>query len=265
MADDNNPFEDEINFEAESDFGETKFDESTFPKEPKGAPGKGPLIVGGLLAAILIWQLVGFFAGDSSSDDLAPVGQVPFGAADDDMGDVDPLDSIPSPEQARGGSKAPAEPAAPVVKEAPEPAHQQSAGNIDEMEEKINQLNARFDRIERMLQQESVQDNKTARTVDVIPEQLGDVSKSIDKLVNEIKNLHEPPKREVSANKMTRTEHATPVWRVHAIIPGRAWLKNSDGNTITVIEGDKLELYGTVIAIDAGQGTVVTSSGIILR
>ena len=52
---------------------------------------------------------------------------------------------------------------------------------------------------------------------------------------------------------------------VHAIIPGRAWLKSKDGSTITVTEGDSLERYGKVLVIDASNGVVITSSGVTLR
>ena len=52
---------------------------------------------------------------------------------------------------------------------------------------------------------------------------------------------------------------------VHAIIPGRAWLKSKDGSTLTVTEGDTLDRYGKVLVIDASNGVVITSSGVTLR
>lgn len=53
----------------------------------------------------------------------------------------------------------------------------------------------------------------------------------------------------------------TLLYTVHAIIPGRAWLKAPDGQILTVTEGDKLGDYGKVLVIDAGSGMVLTSSG----
>jgi outer membrane murein-binding lipoprotein Lpp len=58
---------------------------------------------------------------------------------------------------------------------------------------------------------------------------------------------------------------ASPSVVVHAIIPGRAWLKTKDGSTITVTEGDNLEHYGKILVIDAPNGVVITSSGATLR
>lgn len=57
----------------------------------------------------------------------------------------------------------------------------------------------------------------------------------------------------------------TPTLVVHAIIPGRAWLKTREGTTITVTEGDTLDRYGKVLVIDAANGVVITSSGVTLR
>ncbi|MBY0544694.1 MAG: hypothetical protein K2Q14_04005 [Gammaproteobacteria bacterium] len=48
---------------------------------------------------------------------------------------------------------------------------------------------------------------------------------------------------------------------VQAIIPGRAWLKNSNGQIITVAPGDAIPGYGTVAAIDAQNGVVIMSTG----
>jgi len=56
-----------------------------------------------------------------------------------------------------------------------------------------------------------------------------------------------------------------PEYVVHAVIPGRAWLKSSKGQIITVAEGEKLDDYGKVLVIDAANGIVLTSSGIAFR
>jgi hypothetical protein len=56
-----------------------------------------------------------------------------------------------------------------------------------------------------------------------------------------------------------------PDYVVHAIIPGRAWLKSNKGQILTVTEGDKIGDYGTVAQIDAANGLVRTSSGITFR
>jgi intracellular multiplication protein IcmG len=49
---------------------------------------------------------------------------------------------------------------------------------------------------------------------------------------------------------------------VQAIIPGRAWLEDSQGQTITVANGDEVPGFGQVTNIDPQNGVVLTSSGI---
>lgn len=54
----------------------------------------------------------------------------------------------------------------------------------------------------------------------------------------------------------------TPDYYVQAVIPGRAWLKNADGQILTVTQGDPVPGYGTVSLIDAQNGIVMTSTGV---
>lgn len=53
-----------------------------------------------------------------------------------------------------------------------------------------------------------------------------------------------------------------PEYVVHAVIPGRAWLKSSRGQIVTVTEGDNLGNYGKILVIDASNGVVLTTSGV---
>lgn len=52
---------------------------------------------------------------------------------------------------------------------------------------------------------------------------------------------------------------------LHAVIPGRAWLKNVKGQIITVTEGEAIGNYGKVLVIDAANGVVLTSTGVTFR
>lgn len=55
------------------------------------------------------------------------------------------------------------------------------------------------------------------------------------------------------------------VYYLKAVVPGRAWLESNDGNLITVKEGDALRGYGTINKIDANEGWVQTSSGLVIK
>lgn len=52
---------------------------------------------------------------------------------------------------------------------------------------------------------------------------------------------------------------------VQAVIPGRAWLKSPNGQSLTVAAGDTIPGYGKVLSIDSYSGTVVTSSGQMIQ
>lgn len=56
-----------------------------------------------------------------------------------------------------------------------------------------------------------------------------------------------------------------PEYVVHAVIPGRAWLKSCKGQILTVTEGETVGNYGKVLVIDASNSIVLTSSGIAFR
>ncbi len=76
------------------------------------------------------------------------------------------------------------------------------------------------------------------------------------------KERAKPKKPKITSKSESFT---SPNLSVHAIIPGRAWIRTPDGKTITVTEGDTVGEYGKVLKIDAANGQVVTTSGVTLR
>ena len=63
------------------------------------------------------------------------------------------------------------------------------------------------------------------------------------------------------AQKTAQTDNLT----LRAVVPGRAWLVDSQGRTYTVAEGDAVGNFGKIIQIDANAGRVVTSSGYVFN
>ncbi|MCX7125751.1 MAG: type IV secretion protein IcmG, partial [Gammaproteobacteria bacterium] len=51
------------------------------------------------------------------------------------------------------------------------------------------------------------------------------------------------------------------VFHLRAVLPDRAWITSTSGETITVTIGDPIQDYGTVQAIDVQHGIIETSSG----
>ncbi|MDF2939942.1 MAG: hypothetical protein K0R66_584 [Gammaproteobacteria bacterium] len=52
---------------------------------------------------------------------------------------------------------------------------------------------------------------------------------------------------------------------LRAVVPGRAWLVDDQGNTTTVTVGTQLPNYGTVVNIDSGKGEVIMSTGYVFK
>ncbi len=121
--------------------------------------------------------------------------------------------------------------------------------------------------------------NNANKAVSTLQQNITALSATVQDLSNQVKSLKEAQlaelareaEREAKARakpkakpKVTKSD-ASPNITVHAIIPGRAWLRTPDGKTITVTEGDSVSEFGKVLKIDAPNGQVITTSGVTLR
>ena len=94
---------------------------------------------------------------------------------------------------------------------------------------------------------------------------LGDLSLSVNNLATNVNTLVMASKKAAKPKKkkITRVVRRN-VYHVKAIVPGRAWLEDSKGSTITVRIGDMIN-NGKVEMISPAQGIVVTSSGEVIQ
>jgi intracellular multiplication protein IcmG len=108
--------------------------------------------------------------------------------------------------------------------------------NVNDMVAKIAELNV-------IIKNLSMKVDEQAHRVDVITMRLA-------------------PKKVPHQNRHTNQRV---IYHLEAVIPGRAWLMGSDGNTLTVRKGSMLPGYGIVTFIDANQGRVSINSGQVIR
>lgn len=138
-----------------------------------------------------------------------------------------------------------------------------NVNNIKQFESTIATLATTVEQLNKVV---NAMDNRVlslTETVEGLSQDLANVKKV---MVDEDMDLASPGTIKFSNKKAPQTVNSTAAsYTVHAIIPGRAWLKSSNGQIITVTEGDKIGDYGTVANIDATNGIVRTSSGIILK
>lgn len=183
----------------------------------------------------------------------------------------------------------PAEPAAPVEKVAPQStiASLAEAQNVipqdvtateasltklqKKLEDQDNTLKARITTLEGQLANANQNAAQANAGIEKLQNELTALNTAVQDLGSQIKVFQEEREKQLqkaAAKKQPPrkvVESANPNLSVYAIIPGRAWLRSSNGKTITVTEGDNVPEYGKVLKIDAGNGVVVTSSGVSLR
>lgn len=135
---------------------------------------------------------------------------------------------------------------------------------IKQLEATITNLAASVEQLNKSI---SAMDNRVlglTETVDALSQDLSNVKKIMTDedldLTSSSSSIKFSNKKQAQPLKSNAAEYS-----VHAIIPGRAWLKSSSGQILTVTEGDKVSDYGTVAVIDAANGLVRTSSGITFR
>ena len=73
--------------------------------------------------------------------------------------------------------------------------------------------------------------------------------------------IEQPTTPSVTAAPISAAGEPKSTYNVQAIIPGRAWLKSDNGETVTVAEGDILKNYGRVMKIDPYDGIVQIDTG----
>lgn len=147
-------------------------------------------------------------------------------------------------------------------------------------QENINELKLNIDNITKELSLNANQIRELQNNLKEISRSIGSVDTKILNLTNTIDTLSsnvkkytqdedldlianiKPSESDLFVNNGTKN---TPEYIVHAVIPGRAWLKSTAGQIITVAEGDVLGDYGKIALIDAANNLVRTSSGVIFR
>lgn len=125
----------------------------------------------------------------------------------------------------------------------------------------MNQLN----QLGQQAAQNSAQMNNVSQNIQMLESQMMKLNNVLLDLLSEAKK-----KQNVELQQQAERSHYagakredTPelVYYIQAIIPGRAWLKDSNGKIFTVTTGDQIPGYGRIIDIDPKNGLVKTDQG----
>lgn len=179
-------------------------------------------------------------------------------------------------------SKAPEQPAAtfvaqptvekPMVEAPVQPVVQQSAlGNSQwqMLEERLQKLADQAEANQNMMSTMQQRLSAMQLALSSVTNKLGEANQALQDLQEKMKPKPIPESIKKMIRKSPKRRRARTVPRtmyfIQAMIPGRAWLKGKNGSTITVGKGSRLPGYGRVQRIDPKAGTVVMSSGVVIR
>ncbi len=120
------------------------------------------------------------------------------------------------------------------------------------------------------------QSQKNAADIQQLATSMENLQANVLQLAEFVKSLKAEPKKKAyahSAHENVGRMHkrksiklgTSEVYYLKAVVPRRAWLQTTQGDTLTVQVGDRLKGYGTVEFIDPSEGTVTTSSHKIIH
>ena len=124
---------------------------------------------------------------------------------------------------------------------------------------------------QQVIQQEMLQSSTqqqqlqaTDEKIDSLTNNVNNLGRSLNSLARNMiqTNLPQPQMSPINNSSVDTTGQAQD-FVVHAIIPGRAWLRNQQGGLLTARVGEQIPGYGRVVRIDPHIGLVALDTNII--
>jgi intracellular multiplication protein IcmG len=148
-------------------------------------------------------------------------------------------------------------------------AEDQLNQKLSELESSQNRIQSQFDATANQLNAINNNLNELTAKMAEMSNVLSQYSAKVDAQSHVIEQMaaEAAAMKKVHARRVAYPKTSVPPVNFHiqAVIPGRAWLINDNGSTLTVREGTRVPGYGMVRLIDARQGRIVTSSGRVIR
>ncbi len=129
---------------------------------------------------------------------------------------------------------------------------------VGKLEQQMGTYQQKIDELSQVAQGNAQQIARLQTTLQQMDSALQSMSRAMSSVQSEEKKVHDAMNAKASGKKAK-------TYYVEAIIPGRAWLKVSDGTTLTVSPGVEIPGLGRVTRIDPDSGTVKTTTGKVIR
>lgn len=230
-------------------------DDATEPKASKLNRRNILIAIGIIVVALSLYKLIGVFFGASDSKKSSSIATA-----------TTPVKAVKTANTSSQATLQKIE----LQSQAPTVQIQTRSEHTKKMQNQLSQMQKVDAAHTQQMQQVSSQISSLAASVDSLKQSVQSMNQSLQSISSQVQTqqasiaaMKVKSKPRVS-RYVSRPVYRAPRWYVQAIIPGRAWLEQTNGNTITVNVGDVLKGYGKIKSISVVNGTVKLSSGAIL-
>lgn len=136
---------------------------------------------------------------------------------------------------------------------------------LNNLEENQNNLNSEINTIGSQLNTLDTNMKDLSNKINNLTQSLTNISMKLEAESSQINLLIAKQAKPILRKKIEKVYVPSLTYFIQAVIPGRAWLIASNGSTLTVREGTKINGYGIVKMIDPNQGRVLMSNGQVIR
>ncbi|HVT62612.1 MAG TPA: hypothetical protein VHD33_03905 [Legionellaceae bacterium] len=150
--------------------------------------------------------------------------------------------------------------------------HHISQEKLNELEKNANHLQMQISTLSNQMSGMNSNVTSMMNHLKMMNDQISQLSASLQnqiqvttELAEKIKQQHTMINKPKISPRPMSINNPVVNYSLQAVIPGRAWLIGTNGETLTVREGSKIINYGTVRYIDAKRGRVLTSSGQVIK
>ncbi|MBS0289054.1 MAG: hypothetical protein JSS07_03320 [Proteobacteria bacterium] len=252
--------------------GETETPVEAMPKQRNVVL---PLLIGLAIIGFIGWKVFGMLSSSKETQEKGPPKEAPI----TEVKTAPKIEPAPAP-IAEGFPKT----TIPDVAQAQEQAkfassEEKIAANLQKrIDQQLLAQKQQFEAMQKELVNSTQNLGATNKIISNMQNELSTLSASVQELSAQVSAVRQEQinaqakeaqrvKKAAKPKKISPKSEAysSPTYSIHAIIPGRAWLRTREGKTITITEGDSVGEYGKVLKIDAPNGIVITTSGVTLR
>lgn len=160
--------------------------------------------------------------------------------------------------------KRPPETTLPTTATLQQPQQPVARPQNDALGDVANQVNEQFKQYNQAITQNKVNIDALAKQVNAVSQTVVQMRSTVESMNKTVSDLDASVKQ-LTAKPKVKTPTRLVLYRIKALVPGRAWLTSSTGMPTTVRQGDILPGYGRIMLIDPHQGVVATSSGRVIQ